>query len=120
MAILEGVSEPVESPAPAPRSAATRRAAGATDGAPASVRSLPRDRSRRRAGAWAKVGMALFAVGLVAIVVIVVLFASGGRDLPVWLNVTAMLAPVGLGVGLLGVFREARRPARTARAADRA
>ena len=39
--------------------------------------------------------MVLFAIGLVAIVVIVVLFATGSRDLPVWLNVTAMLAPAG-------------------------
>ncbi|MBM9475612.1 hypothetical protein JL107_04045 [Nakamurella flavida] len=89
------MSEPVESPAPARRSAP-------------------------RAGTWAKVGMVLFAVGLVAIVVIIVLFATGGRDLPVWLNVTAMLAPVGLGVGLVGVFREIRRPAREARAAAKA
>jgi len=52
--------------------------------------------------------MLLFALGVVAIAVIMVLFASGSKDLPLWLNLSAMLAPVGLGVGLLGVFLEAR------------
>jgi len=55
--------------------------------------------------------MAVFAVGLIAIFVDMILFASGSRDLPLWLNLTAMLAPVGLGLGLLGVFRESRQSA---------
>ena len=38
-----------------------------------------------------------------------VLFASGADDLPLALNLTAMLAPVGFGVAMLGVYREARR-----------
>lgn len=114
-----GVSEPVEFPAPAGRPAAPHPAAEAgpapVDGVP--PRPLPR---HRRAGAWVTVGMVLFGIGLLAIVAVLVLFASGGRDLPVWLNVTAMLAPAGLGVGLIGVLREVRRPAREARAAGRA
>ncbi len=56
--------------------------------------------------------MVLFAIGLLAIVADLVLFASGSRNLPVWLNVTCMLAPVGLGVGLVGVLREARADGR--------
>jgi len=52
--------------------------------------------------------MILFAIGVLAIAVIMVLFASGSHDLPLWLNLSAMLAPVGLGVGLFGVYLEAR------------
>ncbi len=52
--------------------------------------------------------MILFAIGLVAIFADMILFAAGTRDLPLWVNLTAMLAPVGLGLGLLGVVRENR------------
>ena len=52
--------------------------------------------------------MVLFALGVVAIAVIMALFAGGSHDLPLWLNLSAMLAPVGLGVGLFGVYLEAR------------
>jgi hypothetical protein len=38
------------------------------------------------------------------------LFASGAHDLPLWLNLAAMLAPVGFGLALVGLFRQARRP----------
>lgn len=64
----------------------------------------------------------LFVVGLLAIGVIMVLFATGANDLPLWLNLTAMLAPVGFGIGLFGIFLEARsgRVARAERAASRA
>jgi hypothetical protein len=77
-------------------------------------------RSGRDAGSaapLAKIGMAVFAVGLIAIFADMILFAAGSRDLPVWLNLTAMLAPVGLGLGLIGVVRENRQssPALTAR-----
>lgn len=60
--------------------------------------------------------MVLFALGLLAILTDLVLFATGSRNLPVWLNVACMLAPVGLGVGLIGVVKEARAGGR-ARAA---
>ncbi len=52
--------------------------------------------------------MVLFAIGLVAVFADFILFAAGRHDLPLWLNLTAMLAPVGLGLGLLGVVRENR------------
>jgi len=56
--------------------------------------------------------MALFAIGVLAIVVIMVMFASGSHDLPLWLNLTAMLAPLGFAVGLAGVAVDARGSAR--------
>ncbi len=61
--------------------------------------------------------MIAFTIGAVAIVVIMVLFASGAHDLPLALNLTAMLAPLGLGVALYGVYREARAASREAAAA---
>jgi hypothetical protein len=62
--------------------------------------------------------MVLFAVGLVAIVADLVLFVSGQRNLPLWLNLVCMLAPLGLGVGLVSVVKEARGASRvTARPA---
>ncbi len=65
-------------------------------------------RTRPSAAPLTKVGMSLFAVGLVAIFVDLALFASGRENLPVWLNLICMLAPVGLGVGLVGVVNEAK------------
>ena len=63
------------------------------------------------------VGAVLFVLGLIAIAVIMVLFATGSHDLPLWLNLTAMLAPIGFGIGLVGILQEARadRAARAAR-----
>lgn len=60
------------------------------------------------AAPWARIGTVLFVIGVLAILADLVLFATGSRNLPVWLNVMCMLAPVGLGVGLVGVVREAR------------
>lgn len=77
---------------------------------------IPGARRGAVVGPWARVGMVLFALGLLAILADLVLFATGSRNLPVWLNVACMLAPVGLGVGLIGVIREARAGGR-ARAA---
>jgi hypothetical protein len=65
-----------------------------------------------RASVPVRIGMALFAIGVLAIVVIMVMFASGSHDLPLWLNLTAMLAPLGFAVGLAGVAVDARRSAR--------
>jgi hypothetical protein len=55
-----------------------------------------------------KVGMVLFFIGALAILADVVLFAGGRHDLPLWLNLCAMLAPIGFGVGMIGAFVEAR------------
>ena len=56
-----------------------------------------------------RVGVAVFAMGLAAVAVIFVMFAAGVHDLPLWLNLAAMLAPAGFGLALLGLFRQARR-----------
>ncbi|WP_231988338.1 hypothetical protein [Nakamurella panacisegetis] len=73
-----------------------------------SVRTASRSKTRRKAAPLAKIGMALFAVGLLAVFADMALFAAGSRNLPVWVNLAAMLAPVGLGLGLIGVVRENR------------
>ena len=69
-------------------------------------------RSRPSSAPLAKIGMIMFAIGVLAIATDLVLFASGSRNLPVWLNLICMLAPVGLGVGLVGVVKEARSSSR--------
>jgi uncharacterized membrane protein YhdT len=52
----------------------------------------------------------LFAVGVLAIIAVFVLFATGHGDLPVWLNVAATYLPaVGLGLGIFAVVRKARQ-----------
>lgn len=53
--------------------------------------------------------VALFTVGLIAILTVFVLFATGHRDLPLWLNLVCLLAPAGLAVGVVGAVRQARR-----------
>ena len=52
----------------------------------------------------------LFAVGVLAIIAVFVLFATGHSDLPVWLNVAATYLPaLGLGLGIIAVVRKSRR-----------
>jgi hypothetical protein len=58
-----------------------------------------------------------FALGLIAVLVVFGMFAAGAHDLPLWLNLGAMLAPVGFGLALLGLFRQARRSGRRRAAA---
>ena len=79
--------------------------------------TTPRIKNRRKAAPLAKAGMIVFALGVLAIFADMVLFATGHHDLPLWLNLCAMLAPVGLALGLIGVFLESRRssPALAAR-----
>lgn len=67
-----------------------------------------RSTTRRASSPLARWGFGIFVVGLLAVAVIMVLFATGSHDLPLWLNLAAMLAPIGFGVGLFGVFLEAR------------
>jgi hypothetical protein len=56
-----------------------------------------------------RVGVALFGVGMLAVLVVFFLFATGLRDLPVWLSGAAgILTPLGLGLGLLSLIREIR------------
>lgn len=98
------VSDAADSTADDHRSSSVRAAGSA--GVPGTLR---RAKDRRRAGPLAKIGMAVFCIGLIAILADVALFASGSRDLPLWLNLVAILAPVGLGIGLVGTVVGARR-----------
>ncbi len=56
--------------------------------------------------------VALFGVGVLAIMIIFGLYAIGWHNLPVWLNVIAMLAPLGLITGVIGVIRQTRNETR--------
>jgi hypothetical protein len=56
------------------------------------------------------VAVAIFALGLLAVAAVFVLYLTGEHDLPLWLNTTAgVFVPVGLGLALIGLVREARR-----------
>lgn len=55
------------------------------------------------------VAVGLFAIGVLAICAVFVLFAVGRHDLPLWLNLTCLLAPAGLIVGVVGTVRQSRR-----------
>jgi len=53
--------------------------------------------------------LALFALGVVAIVVVFALFAAGRSNLPVWLSVGAcLLPPAGLALGVFSAVRNSR------------
>jgi hypothetical protein len=55
------------------------------------------------------VAVAIFALGVVALVAVFALFMSGHHDLPLWLNSSAgVLVPLGLALALFGLVREAR------------
>ena len=97
----------------------TPAASNARPDAEVGVRTSPRSKARRKAAPLAKIGMIVFAIGLLAVFADFVLFAAGSRNLPLWVNLTAMLAPVGLGLGLIGVVLENRAssPALAARKA---
>jgi uncharacterized membrane protein YhdT len=97
---------PVRQPRRNPDGPAAPAAANAEQAS--GVRTHPRSRERRKAAPLAKVGMVVFFIGGLAIVADVALYASGRHDLPLWLNLCAMLAPIGFGVGMLGVFLENR------------
>jgi hypothetical protein len=56
------------------------------------------------------VAVVIFGIGLIALAAIFVLFLTGRHDLPVWLNASAgVLVPLGFGLALIGLVREARR-----------
>jgi hypothetical protein len=57
-----------------------------------------------------RLGIVLFAVGMVAVVAVFVLFAAGFSDLPVWLSAAAgVITPLGLGLGFAALVREHRQ-----------
>lgn len=57
-----------------------------------------------------RAGIILFAVGMIAVFAVFVLFAAGFQDLPVWLSAFAgVITPLGLGLGLIALVREHRQ-----------
>ncbi|MBK1785390.1 hypothetical protein [Prauserella cavernicola] len=57
-----------------------------------------------------RAGIGLFAIGMVAVVAVFVMFASGLEDLPVWLSAAAgVVTPLGLLLGLIALVREHRQ-----------
>ncbi|MDR7301512.1 hypothetical protein [Haloactinomyces albus] len=65
-----------------------------------------------RRPATTSAAVTMFGIGLLAVLVIFGLFAAGYRNLPVWLNLAAMLAPLGLAVGLVAAIGQVRQSAR--------
>ncbi|MGC7098022.1 hypothetical protein ACPZ19_25410 [Amycolatopsis lurida] len=62
-----------------------------------------------------RAGIGLFAVGMLAVLAVFVLFAAGLEDLPVWLSAVAgLVTPLGLGLGLWALIREHRKAAKKA------
>ena len=56
-----------------------------------------------------RVGAVVFAVGLLAALVVVVPFFFGRTDAALGLTLATLLMPIGLGVALSGLLRAARR-----------
>ncbi len=56
-----------------------------------------------------RVGAAVFAVGLLAALIVVVPFFFGRTDASLGLTLATLLMPVGLGVALSGLLLAARR-----------
>jgi hypothetical protein len=57
-----------------------------------------------------RVGIGVFAVGVLAVLAVFVLFAAGFKDLPLWLSVLAGVAtPLGIALGLIALALEHRK-----------
>jgi hypothetical protein len=75
-----------------------------TEAAPALEGAAPRQSTLMR------IGVGLFALGMLAVVAVFAMFAAGLHNLPVWLSAAAgVLTPLGLGLGLVVLVREARQ-----------
>ncbi|MEV4734612.1 hypothetical protein [Saccharopolyspora sp. NPDC049426] len=55
------------------------------------------------------ISIAMFGIGLLAIVLIFALFATGHQDLPAWISVVTLLCPAGLIFGVIATVIRARR-----------
>lgn len=64
-----------------------------------------------------RLGLALFAVGLVFTAVTVLPFFLGQGNRPLWLNAGCLLAPLGLTLAVTGAVRAGRADQRAASAA---
>lgn len=58
------------------------------------------------------VWVSLFGLGLLAVLGVFGLFATGYQDLPLWLNLATLLAPAGLIGGVITLIVRASRNAR--------
>ena len=103
---------------PAPASASpTRDRAAAVDDAGTATRSaaVPTAGGRGPGDLLVPVGAALFGAGVLAIAVVVGLFLATGGEVPTALSLACALAPLGLGLALLGLVRQGRAASREAR-----
>ncbi len=56
-----------------------------------------------------RVGIGLFALGMLAVLTVFIMFAAGLENLPVWLSAAAgIITPLGLLLGLIALMLEAR------------
>lgn len=56
-----------------------------------------------------RAGIGVFAVGVLAVLAVFIMFAAGLHDLPVWLSAAAGVAtPLGLALGFIALVREHR------------
>jgi len=56
-----------------------------------------------------RLGIGLFALGMLAVLTVFIMFAAGLENLPVWLSAAAgIITPLGLLLGLIALVREAR------------
>ncbi len=69
------------------------------------MRPRARPTGLRRSPLVFRAAMILFFLGGLALLAVLVMFASGARNVPLWLRLTVALAPIGLLVGSFGVGR---------------
>ena len=57
-----------------------------------------------------RLGIGVFAIGVLAVLTVFIMFAAGLRNLPVWLSAVAGIAtPLGIALGLIALAREHRK-----------
>jgi hypothetical protein len=61
-------------------------------------------------------GFTLFAIGLIFLLITVAPFFWGEHNRSVWLNLGCLLAPLGFGLAMVGIFRSTRADQRAAAA----
>jgi uncharacterized membrane protein YhdT len=61
-----------------------------------------------------RLGLAVFAVGLVFIAIDVLPFLAGDGETPLWLNLACLLAPVGFAIAVWSALRAGRDEQREA------
>lgn len=85
----------------------TSERAGREDPSTRSARAKPRPAGLRRSPLPFRVGMIAFCIGGLALLVVLVLFASGTRDFPLWAWLLVALAPLGLLIASFRIRRTA-------------